>query len=214
FGLDPQTHRMVVAQSFSGGRLWGTLVISQKRDLGRARFRFLVPTQRPVPVAPNATADSWDGLVHAYGIPAARHALGRRPLWLGRAGRDDERTPEPRGTAASDRGGLALPLDGEERARARPWAPRAPAGHPEPPHAAPAVALSVWRRASRRRRRRRLRAAGRAGTRRTFPGARDPSPPSPRPRGLRAAARRAPEGPAEPNGLRRAGARGSRPSPS
>ena len=83
FGLDPQTHRMVVAQSFSGGRLWGTLVISQKRDLGRARFRFLVPTQRPVPVAPNATADSWDGLVHAYGIPAARHALGRRPLWLG-----------------------------------------------------------------------------------------------------------------------------------
>jgi hypothetical protein len=111
FGLDPQTHRMVVAQSFSGGRLWGSLFISQKRDLGAARFRFLVPTQRPVPVNPNANNDPWDGLVHAYGLPAARHALGRPPLWLG---------PQFRGLALrSVTSGVYLQRPGDGR-RSRP----------------------------------------------------------------------------------------------
>jgi hypothetical protein len=110
-GLDPQTHRIIVEQSFAGGRLWGSLFISQKRDLGAARFRFLVPIQRPVPIAPNATFDPWDGLVHAYGLPAARHALGTRPLWLG---------PRFRGLALrSVTSGVYLQRPGDGR-RARP----------------------------------------------------------------------------------------------
>jgi hypothetical protein len=110
-GVDPQTHRILVVQSFTGGRLGGTLVISQKPDLGAARVRFLVPTQRPVPVDPNANNDPWDGLVHAYGLPAARHALGRRPLWLG---------PRFRGLALrSVQSGVYLQRPGDGR-RSRP----------------------------------------------------------------------------------------------
>ena len=82
-GLDPGTHRMVVAQAFFHGRPAGSLFVSQKRDLAAARVRFLVPRQRPIPVTPNATYDPWSGLVHAYGFPAARNALARPPLWLG-----------------------------------------------------------------------------------------------------------------------------------
>lgn len=82
-GLDPATHRTVVAEAFVGGRPAGALFVSQKRDLEPARMQFLLPRQRPVPVAPNATYDPRSGLVHAYGFRAARHALGKPPLWLG-----------------------------------------------------------------------------------------------------------------------------------
>jgi len=82
-GLDPRTHRTLVERSFSGGRSMGALVISQRPNVAASHVRFLVPARRPVPVAPNALADPWSGLVLAYGFPSARKAFRAPPLWFG-----------------------------------------------------------------------------------------------------------------------------------
>jgi len=105
-GLDPKTHRIVVAESFSRGRLVGALLISQRSDLDAADVRFLIP-HRSVPVTPRASFDPWSGLVYGYGFPAVRRTLGRPPLWLG---------PRFRGYAlTSVTSGVYRPLPGDGR---------------------------------------------------------------------------------------------------
>jgi hypothetical protein len=83
YGLDPRTRTILVDRSFFRGRPTGALIVTQKPDLSTAHIRFFLPTRAPVPVAPNALFDPWSGLVHGYGFPAARKALGVAPAWLG-----------------------------------------------------------------------------------------------------------------------------------
>jgi hypothetical protein len=82
-GLDPRTHRIVVERSFSGGRSFGALVISQRPNVAATRVHFFIPVRRPIPVAPAAFNDPCSGLVLAYGFPSARRAFRAPPLWLG-----------------------------------------------------------------------------------------------------------------------------------
>jgi hypothetical protein len=81
-GLDRRTHRLVVQRYFSGGRQIGDeTAISQQANLPAGSFSFVVRKH-----AAGGTPQAFErvtGHLLAYGLPAARRALGRNPLWLG-----------------------------------------------------------------------------------------------------------------------------------
>jgi hypothetical protein len=78
-GLDPQTHKTLVVESFTGGRETGLLTVAERPDLGE--YQFVVPKGgvqvQSVFYEPNG------GLTLGYGFAAARKAFGKAPLWVG-----------------------------------------------------------------------------------------------------------------------------------
>jgi hypothetical protein len=82
FGVDPRTHRVIVVRSVVGGRPSGYVVVSRRGDLPSGT-RFLLPARGTVASTPSPTFEPWTGPVFGYGIPAARKALDKAPLWLG-----------------------------------------------------------------------------------------------------------------------------------
>jgi hypothetical protein len=82
-GLDPRTHRLVVQRYFFGGRQVGDeTAISQQANLSAGSFSFVV-RKHAAGGAPPGAFEPLTGHLLAYGLPAARRALGRSPLWLG-----------------------------------------------------------------------------------------------------------------------------------
>jgi hypothetical protein len=82
-GLDPRTHRLVVARYFSHGHpVGGGLAISQQTSLPAAGFSFVV-REHAAGGAPDSFGEPFTGRLLAYGLPAARRTLGRNLLWLG-----------------------------------------------------------------------------------------------------------------------------------
>jgi hypothetical protein len=81
YAVDPETHRTIVQQALKGTRLVGESVISQRPDLDG--YSFVVPKGGPSQSSPGWYEPFSAGLTRAYGLPAARKALGRTPFWLG-----------------------------------------------------------------------------------------------------------------------------------
>jgi hypothetical protein len=82
-GLDPRTHRLVVNRYFSGGRPVGDeTVISAQTSLPARSVSFVV-RKHARGGAPDSLREPFTGRLLAYGLRAARTALGSTPLWLG-----------------------------------------------------------------------------------------------------------------------------------
>jgi hypothetical protein len=82
-GLDARTHRLVVQRylSHDGHQVGDETVISQQPSLPSDSVSFVL-RKHAAPGAPRAF-ERVTGHLLAYGLPAARRALGRDPLWLG-----------------------------------------------------------------------------------------------------------------------------------
>ena len=82
-GLDARTHRLVVQRYFSRDhhQVGDETVVSQQPSLPAGSVSFVV-RKHAAPGAPQAF-ERITGHLLAYGLPAARKALGRDPLWLG-----------------------------------------------------------------------------------------------------------------------------------
>ena len=82
-GLDPRTQRLVVNRYFSGGRPVGDeTVISAQTSLPARSVSFVV-RKHARGGAPDSLSEPFTGRLLAYGLRAARTALGSTPLWLG-----------------------------------------------------------------------------------------------------------------------------------
>jgi hypothetical protein len=83
-GLDPRTHRLVVNRYFSGERLFvgDETVISDQPSLPAGSFSFML-RKHARRAGPDGLSEPFWRHPHAYGLRAARTALGSTPLWLG-----------------------------------------------------------------------------------------------------------------------------------